>query len=476
VLIVGGGIYGLTIACDAAQRGLAVALIERSDFGSGTSFNHLRTIHGGLRYLQTLDLPRARESIRERRALARIAPWAVRPLPFVLPLQRSLTRGTMAMRIGFMLDAIVAADRNEQVPTSHRLPRGQVIDPAAAVKRFPELAGMNMTGAAVWYDYVATDADRLTLSWGLAAAESGAVLTNYVEAKALLVERDRVTGVSCTDCVSGERFDVRARTCVNATGANINALLKPSGPQVSLPLLQALNFVTRRPAPQAAIGGRGPSERNLFLVPWLGRALFGTWESSSTVSPEDRTVDDRSISQFLAELNQAFPSQRLSEDDVTLVHRGVVPARVRADGTATLERHERVFEHRADGLAGLISVAGTKYTTARSVAERVVDRLFALLGSPRRPSVSATRPLPYVDLQGDDLLAHAAEHEAVVTLADAVMRRTTIGALGSPEPPALRHAADVVGTRLGWAASRRAEEVAATQSIFASWRGGGTPR
>src|SRR5262247_1618690 len=81
LLVVGGGIYGLTIAYDAAQRGLSTALIERDDFGSGTSFNHLRTLHGGLRYLQTLDFARARESVRERRALAIIAPHAVRPLP-----------------------------------------------------------------------------------------------------------------------------------------------------------------------------------------------------------------------------------------------------------------------------------------------------------------------------------------------------------------------------------------------------------
>src|SRR3979490_235697 len=112
LLVVGGGIYGLAIAYAAAQRGLAVALIERDDFGSGASFNHLRTIHGGLRYLQTLDIRRARESVLERRTMARIAPYAVRPLTFVLPLAESLTRGKTAMRIGFALDAIVSADRN----------------------------------------------------------------------------------------------------------------------------------------------------------------------------------------------------------------------------------------------------------------------------------------------------------------------------------------------------------------------------
>src|ERR1700730_7889325 len=122
VLVVGGGIYGLTIAYDAAQRGLSVALVERDDFGSGASFNHLRTIHGGLRYLQSLDFARARESARERRAFARIAPSAVRPLKFALPLDRSLTRGAFAMRVGFALDRLVAGDRNRDLDDRHHLP------------------------------------------------------------------------------------------------------------------------------------------------------------------------------------------------------------------------------------------------------------------------------------------------------------------------------------------------------------------
>src|SRR6478752_8287316 len=107
LLVVGGGVYGLTIAYDAAQRGLSVALVERSDFGSATSFNHLKTIHGGLRYLQTVDLARMRESIRERRAFARIAPRYVAPLPFVMPTSNSLTRNPLALRAAFALDALV---------------------------------------------------------------------------------------------------------------------------------------------------------------------------------------------------------------------------------------------------------------------------------------------------------------------------------------------------------------------------------
>src|SRR6266446_2244179 len=116
VLVVGGGIYGLTIAYDAAQRGVSVALVEADDFGSGASFNHLRTIHGGLRYLQTLDIRRARESVRERRTLARIAPHALQPMPFVLPLYRSVLKGTLAMRVGLFVNRVIAHDRNQSLP------------------------------------------------------------------------------------------------------------------------------------------------------------------------------------------------------------------------------------------------------------------------------------------------------------------------------------------------------------------------
>src|SRR3954470_22762983 len=167
VLVVGGGIYGLTIAYDAAQRGASVALVERDDFGSGASFNHLRTIHGGLRYLQSLDLARARESVLERRTIARIAPHAVKPLPFALPLYRSFTRGATAMRAGFALDRIVATGRNRGVPASHRLPGGRVVSRSHAVQRFPGLRRQGLTGAAVFYDYVMTEPDRLTFSYAI---------------------------------------------------------------------------------------------------------------------------------------------------------------------------------------------------------------------------------------------------------------------------------------------------------------------
>src|SRR5215470_11028334 len=199
VLVVGGGIYGLAIAYDAAQRGLSVALIERDDFGSGNSFNHLRTIHGGLRYLQTLDVARARESVRERRTIARIAPHAVRPLPFALPLYRSVARGKIAVRAGFLLDRLVSAGRNRGVPSSHRLPGGRVYSRGSAIQRFPGLKRQGLRGAAVWHDYVTLEPDRLTFAWALAAQGHGAVLANHVAAMSVARENGRVAGIHAVD-------------------------------------------------------------------------------------------------------------------------------------------------------------------------------------------------------------------------------------------------------------------------------------
>ncbi len=461
-LVVGGGIYGLTIAYDCAQRGLSVALIDRADFGSGASFNHLRTIHGGLRYLQSLDIGRARESLRERRTLARIAPGALRPQPFVLPLSRSLTRGKMAMRVGFMLDRLVAFDRNQDVPAGLQLPAGTVLSRAETLRRFPTLATPALTGAAMWQDYVSTESDRLTVSFAIGASAHGAELANYVEATAPLREGVRMIGVHAIDRSSGRTVDISARVTVNAAGAGVNTWLGAAARPL-VPLMKAMNLVTRREAGYVAVGGRGASGRNLFLVPWKNRALFGTWESNH-LSGEDignaAHVSEAEVAAFIGEINQAFPSVGLTLSDVTLVHRGLVPAATSASGKVELERHERI--HDTDD--GLITVAGTKYTTARAVAQRVTDLVFDKLGRARIPCRTATTPLPY---KSQVEIPEAVHDEMVVTLADAVLRRTPLGALGFPGDEALASAAAIVGAELGWSPERTEQEIKDVRAFYA---------
>jgi glycerol-3-phosphate dehydrogenase len=521
VLVVGGGIYGLAIAYDAAQRGLAVALVERHDFGSGASFNHLRTIHGGLRYLQSLDLARARESVRERRTIARIAPHAVRPLPVAVPVYRSLVRGKTAMRAGFLLDRLVGAGRNRGVAESHRLRGGRVVGRGTAIQQFPGLRRQRLTGAAVYYDYVTTEPDRLTFSYAIAAAEHGAALANYVEAVAPLVDGTRVVGVTARDLLGPGSLEISARVTVNATGAQIDRLLTPLGVASGVPMLKAMNLVTRRDAGEEALAGRSIAGRYLFLVPWRERALFGTWESGAVADPDDTTVAERDVAAFIAELNQAFPALDLTLADVTLVHRGIVPAIVKG-GRVSLEGHEQVRDHALQGVEGLVSVAGAKYTTARGVAERITDMLVRKLQRRSAPCRTASTPLPggsirdvglaiadarrehdqglpadtiphliaaygsryrdVIELAADrpdwrTRIAHdspvigaelvlAARKEMAPTLADVVVRRTPLGALGYPGDEAVARAAAIVGTELNWSEERRREEIASVRSFF----------
>jgi glycerol-3-phosphate dehydrogenase len=521
VLVIGGGIYGLATAYDAAQRGLAVALVERNDFGSGSSFNHLRTIHGGLRYLQTLDIARARESIRERRTLARIAPHAVRPLPFAVPVYRSLVRNKWAMRAGFLLDRVVAAGRNRGVAASHRLRRGRVVGRGTAIQQFPGLRRQGLTGAAVYYDYVTTEADRLTFSYAIAAAEHGAVLANYVEAAAPLVENGRVVGVSARDVLGAAAVNISARLTVNATGARVDRLLQPLGILTAIPMLKAMNLVTRRDAGDEALGGRSSTGRYLFLVPWRERALFGTWEADTPCPPDDTSVAERDVASFITELNQAFPALDLTLADVTLVHHGVVPAKMKG-GHVVLEGHDQVRDHASQGVDGIVTVAGTKFTTARGVAERVTDLVMSKLKRPPVACRTASTPLPggsirdvglaiadarrehdaglptdtiphliaaygsrfrdVMDLAADRPdwrtrvaatspvigaeLILAARKEMAPTLADIVIRRTPLGALGYPGDEALARAAGIVGAELRWPDARKQEEIASVRSFY----------
>src|SRR5262245_39195431 len=522
LLVVGGGIYGLTIAYDAAQRGLSVALVERDDFGSGTSFNHLRTIHGGLRYLQKLDLRRARESMKERRTLARIAPHAVSLLPVVVPVHRSVWTGKTAMRVGFMVDRLVGFDRNKGVPFALRVPAGHIVSKGEAAIRYPGLRRRGATGAAVWHDYVTLESDRLTFSFAIAADEHGAILANHLEASSLLCEGKRVTGVRARDEETQRELEIAARLTVNATGASVDRLLEPLGLATGMPLLKAMNLVTTRAAGEEALGARTALGRHLFLVPWRGRALLGTWESQKPSASGAADASSVEVNSFIAELNQAFPALDLNLDDVTLVHRGVVPAARGGDGTLRLEGHEQVRDHTVDGVEGLVSVAGTKYTTARMVAERVVNRVIAKLRSSPLPCRTATTLLPGGSVRDPTLtiaearrdhdaglpsdtiphlvaaygsryrdvlaltrdkpewcarvadgspvigaqLVWAVRKEMAMRLSDAIIRRTPLGVLGYPGDVAVERAAGIIGGLLGWSEEQKRQEIDRVKAFY----------
>jgi len=471
VLVVGGGIYGLTIAYDAAQRGLSVALVERGDFGAATSFNHLKTIHGGLRYLQSADLRRMRESIRERRAFARIAPRWIAPLAFAMPTGPSLTRNPMAMKAALAIDAVVGRDRNEGVDPARHLPPGRVVAGAECRELF-DGAMRTVASAAVWHDYQTIDGDRLTLSFARAADAHGAVLANYTEAVGPVRDGSRISGVSARDRLTGRTFEIRARMLVNAAGPWGATLLDRSGVGMRWPLLKAMNLVTSRPARRAALVGATRSGRALVLLPWQGRTLVGTSESSEARQPDDQEARRDEVDAFLADINETFPAFGLKPVEVTLVHRGIVPAAVAAaNGQVSLVGHSRIIDHARDGSTpALISIVGVKYTTARVVAEAAVDLLLRKLGRAPAPCRTADTILPGAgmdDRDPSDSIAHAIQEEMAHTLTDVVIRRTGLGAAGYPGDDVANDVATRMRAELNWSDAETRAELNALKEFYA---------
>ncbi len=462
VAVVGGGIYGAAVAWDAAQRGLAVVLVEREDFGAGASWNSLKTIHGGMRYLQKLDLGRLRQSARERATLLAIAPEIVRPLPFVVPTYGHGTTGREALALGLLLNDWLTRGRNRGLPPDHRIPGARTVSAAEALRLLPGLERHGLTGAALWHDAQAASTERLTLGFLHAAAGAGALAANHAEAVALLRASGRVAGVAVRDALGGGTLEVRARMVVNAAGPWADEVLARGGvPRPAAPLLRARNLVLRRPPAVPFAVGAKTGGRFLFLVPWEGRTIVGTSYEPAEAPPSDPLA-------FLDEAARAFPWAGIGRADVAVVHEGLVPGRGGASGLST---RPRLHDHEAeDDLPGLVSLQGVKYTTARAVAERAVDLVVRRLGRASPPCRTAVTPLAKARRLEGPLEAAArlaVRDEMAVTLADAVLRRLDLGTAGPPPPPELDTVARVMAAELGWDAARERAERAALARFYA---------
>jgi len=464
MVVVGGGIHGVAVAWDAALRGLGVALVEREDFGAGASWNSLKTIHGGMRHLQRLDVASLRESARERRTLLRIAPELVEPLRFLVPCRGLGSNGRAALALGLFLNDVLTCDRNRGLPADRQIPAGRTIGAAEALALVPGLPARGLGGAALWHDAQAVSTERLLVGFVHAAADAGAALANHAEALELLRgPRGRVAGVAVRDGLAGSAFELRARLVVNAAGPWIDELGARSGIRhARLPLLRARNLVLGcPPCVPLAVGARSQG-RFLFLVPWQGRSIVGTSYEPASAAPSD-PLD------FLDEAARAFPWARIERQDLALVHEGLVPGE---DGAHGLWTRSRVVDHeREDGTAGLVSLQGVKYTTARAVAERAVDLSLRRLGRPPvacRTAETVLRKARRLTGALDEHARFAVREEMALSLSDAVLRRLDLGTGGRPAPADVALVSAAMAGELGWDDARVRAEQAALDRFFAS--------
>ena len=514
VVVVGGGITGAGVALDAAARGYSVALVERADYASGTSSRSSKLIHGGLRYLQNFDLGLVREALLERQLMVKLAPHLVKPLPLVVPAFDG-QRPDRLLGAGLNLYDVMAVDKlrrrrkesegGEDVrdwsPERHRIIPGDEV-----AERLPALADRNPTSGYLFYD-CQTDDSRLVLTVLAEAERFGAVCANRLEVLELVEEVGKARGVCVRDLESGDVFDVRAETVVNATGVWADRLrpeelhdeaevpvIRPSrGTHITLPY-------EKLPLKDGAIVPAG-SGRSIFALPWLGSTLIGTTDNDFDSDELDHVQPADSDIEYLLDATNAFFAKSLTASDLSGAFAGVRPLISTGDPKKSVDisRKAELYETSS----GMITITGGKLTTWRRMAKMTVDRIVErddrdapcrtheiplgqYVDAADLPRVEGVPEEAYERLAGryghhaNDVLAVAAERgelaQAIVpggpadllaetvyaarreqarSVGDALLRRTRLGLLAAadvaaPDGEVARRVAGAMAPELGW--------------------------
>ena len=375
LVVVGGGVYGIMTAREATRRRLRPVLLERAEFAAATSANSLRILHGGLRYLQSLDLQRSLESMRERSWWLRNFPDQVQPLACLMPLYGEGMRRPLALRVALRLNDLLGRFGGGDL-----LPPGRVVDAWTVRDIFPAVDPHDLKGGAVWYDAFAPEMPRLLLEVLGSACAEGAVALSHVEALDVLIEGARCAGVRARDRRSGAELQLRAPVVINTAGPWAPGFAAACGGDASglfMPTL-AWNIAFRRTAlaDHALAVARRKGAQIYFLVPWRGMMLAGTGHAVWHDGPEPVTVSEPLLEAFIADLNDAVPGLRIEPAEILQVFAGLLPAQ--RVGAAALAKRAVIVDHGIrHGPAGLYSVSGIKLTMARAVGARVLDQAFA---------------------------------------------------------------------------------------------------
>jgi glycerol-3-phosphate dehydrogenase len=402
VLVIGGGVTGAGAALDAASRGLSVALVEARDLAAGTSSRSSKLIHGGLRYLEQLELHLVHEALTERGLLTgRIAPHLVRPVPILVPLL-STNPPARAWHRAYYGAGVAAYDAFAGVVGAGRgMPLHRHLTRDGARHLFPSLRADKITGAIRYFDGQVDDA-RLVVNLARTAASLGAAIVTSARVTGFVREARQVIGVKVRDLEAPDQpeFEVRARTVVAATGVwsdDLSEMLSDVGvrPGLRVRASKGVHLVVPRSAitGEAGLILRTPTSV-LFVIPWGGHWIIGTTDTDWRLDRAHPAASARDISYLLDQVNTVL-ERPLTTDDIEGVYAGLRPLLSgEADSTSKLSREHAVVEP----MLGLLLVAGGKFTTYRVMAADVIDQAVRRLGG--IAPASRTDQLPLVGADG----------------------------------------------------------------------------
>lgn len=528
--IIGGGATGAAIALDASLRGLHVALIDKGDFAAATSAGSSKLIHGGLRYLAQGHIKDVREGLRERRHWQRMAKHLVHPLPFALPLYDNAKPGYWLMKTGLYLYDLLSFDRNRGVDAMQKMPGHRSMTAAQIKGLVPELALQRpddgkLTGGLLYHDGQMLSPERLCLAMLRTAMDAGAVAVNYAEATDFIYDGSRICGVKVKDGLGRKTAELRAALTINAAGPWADLVMQKAAKdkaQKKLVRSKGIHIVTRNLTRGAALAAPIDDE-HLFVLPWMGCSILATTDTQFDEAPDKAAVGPEDIDALLAKTNRVLPHANLTRRDILHSYVGLRPLvadiDMPVDTTYGLSRGAEIYDHgEEDGVFGLISALGGKWTTARRLGEETVDLAFENLGrtpphkrsadtilscSPRQdlslfmdrmraqfPGVETAqldvlsrlygRLLPAMmasDTQGlaalgDALLAKrvafAVSHEMAVSLSDVVLRRLVEGQMGLLGAKQIDAIAAYMAARLDWSEAALKRQKAALAKAMQS--------
>ena len=527
VLIIGGGITGAAIAYEAASRGLLVALFEKNDFGGATSAATSKMIHGGLRYLAGMEFKLVRESLRERRILTNIAPNFVHPAPYILTAYKKAKTPGWMLKVAMVLYDLLSFDKSRLWDKSKKMPLHKNVSKRKVQQLEPNVKRDGLLRSQIYYDCISFSPERLTLAFVKSAVECGARVLNYAEVKDFIfdsVKQGKVAGLTVFDKIGNEEFGVSGKQVINCAGPWADIILNKAMRKTSVTQLrrsEGIHLITKKLVSQYIVTATTASGRHCFVVPWRNGTLLGTTDKELIGNPDEYKVTKKAVAEFLEEINAVFGNEeKLVYSDIKYVYGGLRP--LVEDQTEDVYESSRKYEivtHEKDGIDGLITVEGGKYTTSRSLAEHAVERLFSILKVPARPSVSSKQYLKgseirnfkdfvkekqeqfsgfdneqmeflckmygteidlVLDLAEKEKLAgkldedgeieaqvaYAIQNEMAVKLSDILLRRTGIGTLGHPGKAVLEKVAGLAALLLNWDEIKKNAEMNDVEKIF----------
>ncbi len=365
LLVVGGGITGAGIALDAASRGLSVALVEKDDFASGTSSRSTKLVHGGLRYLEHLELGLVKEVGREREIVHNNAQHIVLPEKMILPIIDDGSLGEFTTSLALYVYDFLAGVKKEE----HR----KMLTKEETIEKEPLVDSPSLKSGALYYEYKTDDA-RLTVEVMKKAHEYGAICINYAEVEEFLYENDKVIGVKLNDKINDKTHSIKAKYTVNATGAWVDRMRDKDKSLEGKRLhhTKGIHIVVPKTKfnLQHAIYFDVGDKRMIFAIPRFDIVYIGTTDTTYKGNLENPEITKEDVQYLIDAVNRIAPTANLKIEDVDSGWSGLRPL-IHEDGKdpSELSRKDEIFYSNS----GLISIAGGKLTGYRMMSKKVVD-------------------------------------------------------------------------------------------------------